>query len=742
MKNHIVLRLAVALACVSALLLACQTGMPSGMGKLRIRCVLPDEFTTSQAKGLTPRVIGPVSGWKISAYRMTFTAQNGEVITKTLGRGSLEVALKVGEWICRVEGLSSEGASILEQEMAVVAEAGKTNNLSIPLHLAKGKGTLQLAFVPTQTPGNGWTYAMSLAYKGLPGDSSFQGPEDFSSEIAATETAFNLSELESGYYSLTAQLKDASATTIAGAAMTVLILPNQTSSGECHISLSEPSMNISIVSPDLELSKDAAVAVDRYLSREQSMFVPLALRQNGNGLSVEWYANGNKIESPRCATFQSLGDFSMFLGKNEATDTQTIIKMDALISENASGLSEVVTHTESLSSDLATTSADWIQSIDYRAAMGESVFKSLDPVNAGTGVQADVKWVATNPSGLIAVAGLDKSSGLHLFYSPCGLEAEYGDGSRSTIPSSAGWLRLWRDKVVVDKSERNVDRLSVSPDGSFIAAGASTSAWLRIYSLDAAGSILSKKDIVSTKDGAPEFGNIKAMRFSSDSKRLFVLANSPGKIFVLNMDDLSPGGISCESEISLDACFETPPTTSLGMEDMMILSNGWIAACSSNVARIYFIRYSETAHQFSPSALFSNGAGGESLGDPKAIAYNSANGLCYVLGCSQKLHVFACQDTESGYTPLATLSLSGEFDKDRSLVYLKKDNGIASLVAAGGLSLGIIGLDANGQPAVFSSLASLEDPAATNSVANVTSRGDSILAAGGSSGYVAMYSVH
>lgn len=742
MADHIKILPSLILILIAALLLACPIGTPQGMGNVRIQCIVPGDLTGPGAKSAAQGLVGPQSGWKIASYRLTFTADNGEVITRTLNRGTGEVALKVGGWACCAEGLSADGSVIVEKQVHVVAEAGKTINLPISLHLANGKGTLQIVFSPSQTPGTGWKYSVSLVYKGLPGDPSFQGPDDFSTEVSATEASLNVADLESGYYVLAVQLKDDSSATIAGTTATALILPKQISAGECGISLSDPSINISVVAPDLELSANAAIAVDRYLNRNRPMIVPLALGPDEAELNVDWYVNGEKVESPQNEMGQSLPCFRILLGSNEVPNMQTTIKMDALLTETTSGLSQTFPHTSYLALGPTTGWAEWVQSIDYRAAMGSSVFNASDASNTGTGIQADAKWVATNPTGLIAVAGLDKTSALHLFYSPLGKEATQGNGSVFTIPSSTGWLRLWRDKIVVEKNERSPDRVSISPDGSLIAIGSSTSNWLRVYALDGAGEILSKTDIVSTKNGAPAFASTKAMNFSADSKRLFILTNSPEKILVFNTERLALGEACSENEFSFESCFVPPPSSSLGMEDMVLLPDGWIAACSSNIARIFFVRYSEAECQFSSAGLFASGANGESLGDPKAIAFDEEDGLCYILGYSKKLHVFSKPDTSSGYGPLTTLSLPNEFDKARSLVFLKNHSDAKFLIAGGGASLGIIALDSLGQPLVLSSLDSTpDDYAAISSISNIASLGSSIVAAGGTSGLVAMLDI-
>jgi len=168
MKKPIMIQTVVLLAVT--LLLACQLGMmPHGMGKIRVQCVVPDELTGLAGKTGAKGLIGPPSGYRLASYRLTFTADNGEVVTKTLSRGSGEVTLKVGGWTCLAEGLTADGAVIVEKTLHISTEPGKTLDLAVPLHLAKGKGSLQIAFSPSQAPSVEWKYAVSLVYRGLPG---------------------------------------------------------------------------------------------------------------------------------------------------------------------------------------------------------------------------------------------------------------------------------------------------------------------------------------------------------------------------------------------------------------------------------------------------------------------------------------------------------------------------------------------------------------------------------------------
>lgn len=736
--------LAAALVMLAALFLsACPVNIPQDVARLQILCVVPSEISNAGAKGAAEKAIGPQCGCKIGSYRLTFTSGGGETITKTMSRGSEEVRLKVGKWDLVAEGLATDGSVLLEKQMQVSAEAGKTINIPIALHLAKGTGGLDMVLAPSQPPSPDWKYSLILTYKSLPGDTSFTGPEPISYEIPASEEKLSATELPSGFYTVAARLLDASSMVVAGATATAIIAPRQVSSGTCVIALSDPFMGISIFPPLLELSMNVAIGVDRFVAQNTQLVVPLAVPASGAEIASEWYANGGIIDASAADTGELLQGYKLSVSNFDSMESLSTVRVDALLSDPSTNLAQSISSTNFIAPGPSSSAAEWMQSIDYHAAMAPSLVNSLDPSDVGSGVASTVKWVAANPSGLIAVVGLDKPSAVHLFYSPAGREVHQENGAIVTIPSSAGWLRLWRDKVVVDKSERSPDRACISTDGSRIAVTGSTSNWLRLYTLDGAGAILSKSDIIGAKNGCPNFANIKALKFSADSRLLYVLVNVPEKIMVLNVDKLARNEYCIESEFPFSNCFDSQslPSTSLGMEDFALLQDGWIAACSSNVARLYFIRYSEEDAEFSSPSALSSGQNGESLGDPKSIIYDGIRGICYVLGYSKKLHIVTLVDPISGYTLSSTIGLSLDFEKAKSLALARNLSGCAYLIAAGGSSLGIMTLDSGGTPTTQVALASLGEYSAIGLENNICAFGDAFITSGGDSGFVASFRI-
>ncbi|OQC73687.1 MAG: hypothetical protein BWX44_01366 [Spirochaetes bacterium ADurb.Bin001] len=751
-ERRIFLSLGAVIFITAFLFIACPSGIPKGNGYVYIRCVLPGNLTEGNTRKTQSRLIGPESGWNIASYRLTFTSENGEVITKSIGKTGAELSLKAGNWSLLAEGLTADGAIIVKKETQVLAQAGKRVNIQIMMHLAQGKGSLQLALSPNQPLPQDWKYSLSLEYRGLPGDPTFQGPAPLSTDVPATQMDYQVNELESGNYSLAIQVKDTSSTSIAGCITTVLILPEQTSRGSCSISLPDPSATISLSTPKLELSADAAISVERYLNRNKPISVPFVIAQGEADLDVQWYQNGTIIEETQAEADQSLPGYKTFFSPDKQPDTQMRISMEVLLSEGNSGISQAFSHSSSLLTGPSSSEIEWIQSIDYKAALNPSLHNSIYPENAGTGNLHEAKSVATSPTGLIAVAGLDQASALHLFYSPYGEEATL-DGNNRQIPSSIGWIRLWRDRIFIQKSEKNPDIASISMDGSMIAIAATAGKWIRVYRLENSGSISRKIDIISGENGAPTFENIRAMRFTTDSTRLFILANSSGKLLVLDIEKLFRGEPCCEQEFSItgwlnrtsEGSQQNPSETehsSLGMQDMILLDDGWIAACSSTIKMVIFIRYSSSDCSFSEPIIFTSGSNSASLGDPKSIAFDEGNERCYVIGAARKLHLFEKSDPLSAYSLSMTYSLSSDLNEANSLALVKKNSGGAYLVAGGNHGLGIISLDADGHPITQGSLNSQEDNLyGIKSINNVTVLGESVISAGGSSGIVAMFDI-
>ena len=290
------------------------------------------------------------------------------------------------------------------------------------LHLAHGKAP-QLEFSPNQPLPLDWKYSVSLEYRGLPGDPTFQGPSLLSTDVPATQMHYQVDELQSGNYSLAVQVRDTSSASIAGCIVTVLVLPEQTSIGSCSIYLPDPSATISLSTPKLELSANAAISVERYLNRNKSVLVPITVAEGETNIDVEWYQNGAKIEKAQEEPTQCLPGHKIFLAPSEELDSQMRVSMDALLSDRNSGISQAFSNSSSLLTGPLSDQIEWVQSIDYKAALSPSLHNRNNPENAGTGSLHEVKCVATSSSGLIAVAGLDESNALHLFYSPSGKQA-------------------------------------------------------------------------------------------------------------------------------------------------------------------------------------------------------------------------------------------------------------------------------------------------------------------------------
>jgi len=129
-------------------------------------------------------------------------------------------------------------------------------------------------------------------------------------------------------------------------------------------------------------------------------------------------------------------------------------RVEALLTDLSSNAIQTVTHHSALRSGLSSNELRWIQSIDYKAVEMESVFNRNEASNVASGTSYSAKWASTSETGLIAVAGLDQSSAVHLFLSLADKQGYFAGGQMALIPSSVAWVRLWKDKIVIDKQIR------------------------------------------------------------------------------------------------------------------------------------------------------------------------------------------------------------------------------------------------------------------------------------------------
>jgi len=178
-------------------------------------------------------------------------------------------------------------------------------------------------------------------------------------------------------------------------------------------------------------------------------------------------------------------------------------------------------------------------------------------------------------------------------------------------------------------------------------------------------------DMISNRNSAPIFKNIKAIKFSADNDLLYILSNSPEKILVFDVDAFLRGEPCCRGEMTYKTTFNITSQQSLGMKDLELLSDGWIASCSTTLGRFYLNHYADGV--FDSPILIQFGADGYSLGDPEALTYDRENDLCYILGSSKKLHVVGRSALGQDYEIIATVTLPTEFNSAHTMAYINND---------------------------------------------------------------------
>lgn len=687
------------------MLQSCGMGETAMQAKARLylRCVLPPGMQhealylpAGQNGGM--RLVQPSLPWTVVRYRMLCTNGNATV-TRDFSRQSIDLVLEPGLWTITVEGLSASDALIVTATKEIELLPGRTSSTALQLHMAEGKGTASILLQPSLSLPESWSYAVELVYEGLPGKSDLPSVPPLTTIIPSTAPRFECADLDAGYYTFAISLLDQTGAVIAGAADSLVILPGQTSIGSCALQIQQPSINFSCTLPALSLVARGAASVPRTVTDRWSIeFASLTERSD---LQASWRINGSRLDQTAVGIGTVLGGCTLQIAKLPEPANIAQVRADVMLKDVENSVLGAFSSQLLMDRPWEQGMVQWLQQFTAQSALAPSMHDPPGTANQGTGIACPVKALAGSGDGtLIAAGGMDQSSAIHVFFAPAGTQLVDATGRSFTASAAAGWIRLWRDRVVIDGTEKTVDRLAVSRDGSRIAAAGSASTWVRIHTLSATGALLSKVDIIAGRDGMPSFGSIRALKFSEDGTLLYVLSNSPEKLMVFNLSDAS-GSPRLQTEFLFSSCFDPPPSTSLGMESLELLPDGTIAACSSNIPRLFLLRREGTSliHE----QVVSSGENGQSLGDPKSLIWDASAEVLHVLGYSKKLHALT-RDPATGTWKIRTISLPAALDKARTMALLEDQQTCEKalcIAGSGGLGIALLNQGYPMTPVIF-----------------------------------------
>lgn len=535
----------------------------------------------------------PGDSWEPARYEIQGMGPGGSTFTLSSTNDSARTKTSPGEWTITVTAFAQNNKELGTGQAICSLYPGKTTNQAITIYPKEGKGSLSLSINKNLALPEGSTLKGKLEPYGLPGRTLDPDATPINFQITSQENTIMIPEIDAGHYLLTIRLLNPDGNLAGGMADSVLILAGFETNGTCTIIMGNPEISLAteffpsnpLASPILSVSHAVSNTVP---------YVPLSIpqinagTQSNNDLTVRWFINGEeglhgaKITGNRGLLPENTFTYLPFSAHPELS----LLRADTVISSEVtrqSGAGSVMVERKTINeNNIAACQAVY----DYNAASAAALFPQASPYMTGTGTSADVTAVAACETGLIAVAGLDKSSAIHAFIAGYQAESRYDDSKEPFIlPPSTSWLRAWRDEIKINSSFRNPDRLALSKNGRYLAAASSSSNWLRLYTLNADGSILRTYDLIGGGTGCMQnFSNIKGMVFSGDSAILYILTNSKETVFSFNIDGITPVLRSYYQFTRINE------NTSLSMQDIAITQEGSIIATACEASKIYVLK--------------------------------------------------------------------------------------------------------------------------------------------------------
>lgn len=730
-------------AAAAALVCACAGFQNNRLGTLELKLSL--ETGAAQAKDALGRPmaggsksITPSEPWHPSRYVISGTGPGGAEFSIESAETSTETKLVPGEWSITVHAFSGAGKEVASGTSLCVLQPGRTTATRIILFPIEGTGDLTLTIVKNFQIPSGGRISGTLNYKGLPGSTAASGQAPLPIDIPAEQTSIVFQGIPAGHYTIALKLSDSDEIVAGGLVETILVMAGFLTEGTCTIVMGSPLVDLStVLFPSSPLP--APLLSANHTVSENHAFLPLAVSRSegfaGEEMTRQWFVNGEEI-GPGVRLIGNLGilppNTMVFPPDSSFVSPVSTIRADYVEESGESFQTGSAGLLARIGKSIESGTYGWRTSYDYSSAAGPALHESASSFNTGAGVSYTVKAIAGSPSGLIAVAGLDKDGAMHAFAAGYGavLDPLAGTGA-STLSIDASWIKLWRDEIKIGGASKNADRLAISKDGAFIAAASSVSTWLRVYALDIDGNILSSFDLTSSVPNLGEFSNIKALCFSEDGKTLYAAANSPEAVYSFNIDR---AGVSFASMIAL----QRVTGASLMMQDLKVTASGAIVATSRDASRIYLIGDSGS---LSLEGIIEKATDGSGPNNPSSIAVSTEGDAFYVLCSGNRGICFARDNPSSSYAQAASFSLPANAESSSCLSAGKNPGGTAEILfASGGTNIAFIEMGTDRLPFRYDSLAPL--PADETGIASANGacfvRGAFILA-GGSAGKVSVF---
>jgi hypothetical protein len=681
----------------------------------------------------TQKNITPTEPWTPSKYSVSGKGPGGIIFFKDSSNPRFVATMDPGTWDLDIRALSAAGKALASRTISAKLDAGKINTIGVTLLPEKGAGSLLLNIVRNFASETDYNIEGNLTFLGLPGQTTSTPPLPIPLLVTPDQNSISIDSLTAGYYTLNLKLKRPDGTIAGGMADTVLILAAYNTSGTCTISAGQPGIDFSFNVYPFTPLLPAVMSVDHASSMNRP-FIPVGLVKTpsppDSGISSQWYFNGEQGDVARkilgnrgVLPENSYGCFPSL----EILD-QTLVRADLVMREDSSMRAGSSSSSIWLRNEFKTPSFGWRGMYDFKSATSLSVFGKNPLTDAGTGVKADVRAVASSKDGLIIISGMDKDNAIHAFATAAQAELDYsGDEAPYFLPVETSWIRLWRDEIKINGSARNADRVAISKTSGYIALSSSASNWLRVYALDTFGRIIGIADYCAPMIGEkPEFSDFRGLCFSENGERLYVLSNNQEAIHVFSTKNVASGNLEYLSKYSFDELC----TESLSMQDLKLSNDSTLIATSSEASKIYL--FEDIDGSLLLLSTIERTLGDINLYKPSCVAVSHRADRFYVLANGTNVLAYekspqtGCYSFSTSYpVPAGAQSASLLSLGDAAEGNINPER----LCVAGGYQLGIIFIGENGVAALSEGLAAETDDSSgiTDSCALSYTRGGFLL---------------